>query len=72
MKWFDGIVDLYNSLANDRNATSNNVVSNNKVDDTQLNEIYKTGLGNKIVRVKSGYALKSNALNFSSIEDRTF
>jgi phage-related protein (TIGR01555 family) len=72
MKWFDGIVDLYNSLANDRNATSNNVVSSNKVDDTQLNEIYKTGLGNKIVRVKSGYALKSNALNFSSIEDRTF
>ena len=72
MKWFDGIVDLYNSLANNRNATSNNVISSNKVDDGQLNEIYKTGLGNKIVRVKAGYALKSNALNFSSVEDKTF
>ena len=72
MKWFDGIVDLYNSLANNRNATSNNIISSNRVDDGQLNEIYKTGLGNKIVRVKAGYALKSNALNFSSVEDKTF
>ena len=72
MKWFDGIVDLYNALANNRNATSNNAIASNKVDDTQLNEIYKTGLGNKIVRVKAGYALKSNALNFSSVEDKTF
>ena len=72
MKWFDGIVDLYNSLANNRNATSNNIISSNRVDDSQLNEIYKTGLGNKIVRVKAGYALKSNALNFSSVEDKTF
>lgn len=72
MKWYDGIVDLYNSLANNRNATNNNKVASVKVPDDQLNEIYKTGLGNKIVRVKSGYALKSNSLNFSSTDDKTF
>ncbi len=72
MRWLDGIVSLYNSLANTRNATSGNIIQSNRVSWQQLNEIYKTGIGNKIVRIKAGYALKSNAINFTSEEDRTF
>ena len=71
-KWYDGIIDLYNSLANNRNATKNNKVSGERVLFPELNEIYKTGLGNKIVRVKTGYALKSSNMNFSSKEDKAF
>jgi hypothetical protein len=72
MKFIDGIVDLFNSLANTRNATQNNAILSTKIMDNQLNEVYKTGLGNKIVRVKSGYALKSNSINFTNNDDKTF
>ena len=70
--FFDGIISLYNSIANKRNATLNNIVATNKVTFQELNEIYKTGLGNKIVRIKNGYALKSDAMNFANETEKDF
>lgn len=68
----DGITSLFNTLANQRSSTASNVVTGVNITDQQLNEVYKTGIGNKIVRIKAGYALKSNSINFSSQEDKTF
>ena len=65
----DGIVNLYNSLANTRSATSSNVVSSQPVSYAQLNHIYKSGIGNKIIRIKAGYALKNGVINFSNDND---
>lgn len=71
-KFWDGITSLFNTLANKRSAAAANVVTSVDVSDQQLNEVYKTGIGNKIVRIKAGYALKSSAINFTSTEDKTF
>jgi hypothetical protein len=71
-KFWDGITSLFNTLANKRSAAAANVITSVKVTDTQLNEVYKTGIGNKIVRLKAGYALKSNAINFTSTDDKAF
>lgn len=68
----DGITSLFNSLANKRSATGSNTITSVRVPFNELNEIYKTGIGNKIVRIKAGYALKSNAITFTSDEDKTF
>ncbi len=71
-KYWDGISSLFNTLANKRSAAASNVVTSVSITDAQLNEVYKTGIGNKIVSIKAGYALKSSAINFSSQEDKTF
>ena len=71
-KFKDGISSLFNSLANKRSATGSNTIVSNRVSDKELNEIYKTGIGNKIIRIKAGYALKSNSINFTSNEDKAF
>jgi hypothetical protein len=65
----DGIVNLYNSLANTRSATSSNVVQSQAIPFQQLNQIYKSGLGSKIIRIKAGYSLKNGTLNFSNDND---
>lgn len=70
-KFTDGITDVYNSLANRRSPTQNNIVTSTRVGDSQLNAIYKTGLGSKIVRLKTGRALK-NSLDFDSKQDSEF
>jgi len=72
MKWFDGIVSLYNDLANRRSANGSNAVVSNKVTYQELNEIFKSGLGNKIVRIKAGYALKSNNIIFDEPNEKEF
>ena len=66
----DGIVNIVNSLANRRNAISSNVVVSTRIDDSQLRAIFKTGLGAKIISIKTGYAL-NDTLQFKVPNDET-
>jgi hypothetical protein len=68
MRFKDGIINLVNRLANSRAAQATNVIVSNKIDDSQLRAIYRTGLGSKIVRIKTGYAL-NETLQFASEGD---
>lgn len=71
--WFmDGLEALYNSLANRRSATASNVITSNKVSDETLNSIFKTGIGNKIIRIKAGYSMKAGNLIFENKEDKVY
>lgn len=65
----DGITSLVTSLTNRRNALSNNVIEKRPLSDVEKRNAYKTGLGNKIVRLKSGGALK-DTLQFDNAHDR--
>lgn len=67
-KFTDGIINIVNQLANKRAATSTNVIVANKIDYSQLRAIYRTGLGSKIVRIKTGYAL-NDTLQFACEKD---
>jgi len=67
-RFVDGITDIINNLANTRNAINNNKVTHSGVQFDELRAIYKTGIGSKIVRLKSGYALK-DTLQFKSLSD---
>ena len=66
----DGIVNIVNSLANRRNAISSNVIVSTRIDDSQLRSIFKTGLGAKIISIKTGYAL-NDTLQFRAPNDET-
>lgn len=68
IKFLDGLANIVNQLANRRSAVATNVVVSPRLDDSQLREIYKTGLGSKIIRIKSGYAL-NDTLQFKSDKD---
>ena len=70
-RFFDGLKNLLSTLPNTRNATASNQIVSTWLDPSTLRHIYKTGLGNKIIRVKSGYALK-NDMYFSDEQDKAF
>ena len=72
MKFTDGITNIFNGMINNRNATSNNEISSRRVSYSNLNEVYKTGLGNAIVSIKSGGALKSSSIVFKDEESKKF
>lgn len=67
-KFIDGLANIVNQLANRRSATAVNIVTSPRIDDSQLREIYKTGLGSKIIRIKTGYAL-NDTLQFKDEKD---
>lgn len=70
--FFDSLTSLVNGLANRRNAmTGNRVTSANRLGVAEARAIYKTGLGNKIIRLKAGQAL-NDTLQFDSTEDKDF
>ena len=52
-RFADGITSLTNKLANRRNAQSSNRMTSSRVDWDELRAIYKTGVGSKIIRIKS-------------------
>ncbi len=54
----DGIQSLSNMLLNTRNASNANAIVSEALDMNELNEIYKTGLGNRIVGLKVNTAFK--------------
>lgn len=72
IKYFrDGIISLTQKLTNRRNAHQNNYISSQRVGWEELRAIYKTGVGSKIIRLKSGLALK-DTLQFESEADQSF
>jgi len=71
IKLKDGIVSLTQKLANRRNAHLTNRMTHQRVDWDELRAIYKTGIGSKIIRLKSGLAL-DDTLQFESQSDKDF
>ena len=67
----DGITNIVNQLANRRSATSTNIVTACRLDDSQLRAMYRTGLGAKIISIKTGYAL-NETLQFADERDDEF
>ena len=53
----DGLTSLNNTLQR-RSAMSTNKITSTRLTTTDLNEIYKNGIGNRIVSIKSNTALK--------------
>jgi hypothetical protein len=68
---FDGLKNLLSSLANERNAVNANSIVSTRVQPNELRAIYRTGLGNKIVRIKNGYALKKS-IKFADVSEEQF
>lgn len=65
----DSVRNFVNSLVNRRNPQLQNHIVSTVVPDTELRQIYRTGLGNKIVRIKVSGALR-DTLQFSSKNDQ--
>ena len=59
----DGLLDLKNRLSNSRNILNNATIISNKLTYTQLREAYKTGIVNKIIRLKTT-PLLDNTIDF--------
>jgi len=69
MKSFkDGLISLVSSLANRRNASAQNTYEARKLTDQEHRDLYKSGVGNKIVRIKAGHAL-DDTLQFGGKAD---
>lgn len=67
----DGIASLNNALANRRNAQINNRMTSSRVDWAELRAIYRSGMGSKIIRLKTGIAL-DDTLQFETEADKDF
>ncbi len=72
MKFFDGLVSLISDITNTRQAVNTNTIVAAKLAATELREIYKTGLGSKIVRIKNGYALKTPLIFKDPLDKKRF
>jgi hypothetical protein len=59
----DGVLDLVNNLANIRNTTSNSMINARRTSIRELQQVFHTGLGRKIIDIKVGRALR-DTLNF--------
>ena len=70
-KFSDGLLSLTRGLTNSRNAASTNRMSSTRVDSEELRAIYRSGVGSKIIRLKSGISL-DDTLQFDSIADKEF
>lgn len=69
--FYDGLKSLVSDLINQRNASASNEIVANRVLFPELRAIFRTGLGNKIVRIKNGYALKEPFI-FPNPQDKDF
>ena len=67
----DGLKSFVSSLVNRRSVTSENGFQSTRLDSVTMREVYRTGIGSKIVRLKAGYALK-DTLQFKSEEDENY
>lgn len=68
-RFTDGLTNIINKLANRRSAVASNVITADMLQGHQLREIFRTGLGSKIVRIKAGYAL-NDTLQFKNDKDQ--
>ena len=64
----DGLISLVSSLVNRRNTSAQNAYEARKLSDHEHRTIYKSGVGNKIIRIKAGHALK-DTIQFDSTAD---
>jgi phage-related protein (TIGR01555 family) len=67
----DGVLSLVSSINNNRNALNTNAVFSPRLDYPEMRELYKTGIGNKIISIKADYALR-DALQFENQVDEAF
>lgn len=67
----DGLESLTNSLLNRRKASSTNSMTKTRVHDNELRAAFITGISSKIIRIKTGYALK-DTLQFKNDDDKKF
>lgn len=65
-KFSDGMQSLTNSLANSRSASATNGFFDFRLSETELKAIYKTGLYSKILRMKTGAALREGSFEFDT------
>lgn len=70
-KFIDGIVSLTNKLMNNRNVHNTNKLTSSRLDPEEMRAIFKTGMGSKIYRLKTGMAL-NDSLIFESVADKEF
>lgn len=69
--FFDGLKSMVSTLINRRTATQQNAFEHVYLSHRDLETLYKTGVGNKIVRLKAGHALK-DSIAFESTADEEF
>jgi hypothetical protein len=69
--FMDGITNIVNQLANRRSAVNTNIITAQRLDDSQTRAIFRTGLGAKIISIKTGYAL-NDTLQFACEKDEEF
>jgi hypothetical protein len=69
--FFDGLTSFINQLANRRNPTNANQITTKVLQPAEARAIYKTGIGSKIVRLKTGYAL-DDTIQFKTKEQELF
>lgn len=67
----DGLASVQNAITNKRNALNTNRFNHKHVDDPELRNIYKSGIGSKIVRIKAGYAL-NGTISFEKNADEIY
>lgn len=67
----DGLTNVLNQLINRREGSSQNVITSKRLDQVTLRNIYRSGIGSKIVRLKSSYAL-TDTLEFETTSDEEF
>lgn len=65
----DGLIHISNELVNKRNPANLNRISAVKIDDYEVRAMLRTGLGSKIIRLKSGYAL-NDTISFKDESDK--
>ena len=70
-KFLDGLKDFTASVVGQRDVTQNNGFVTKLLTDYEMKSMYLTGLGNKIVRLKAGGALK-DTIQFETEDDRQF
>jgi len=67
--FWDGLKSMVSTLINRRTASYQNAFDPTVLDMSTIQKIYRTGVGNKIVRLKSGHALK-NTIDFENQDDK--
>lgn len=65
----DGLIHISNELVNKRNSAVQNQIVAHKIQDSEIRALLRTGLGSKIIRLKSGYAL-NDTLHFTDKSDK--
>lgn len=68
----DGLTNVLNELANRRSASAQNLYDTKRLDYGTMQHIYRSGLGSKIVRLKSSYALNNTLVFATDTEEQYY